>query len=223
MDVSKHDTTLPSMLCLHGAGTSAQIFQCQASRIQQTLERRLNFVFIDGPFECQPGPGVLPFFADCGPFFSWECLQSLQSDRMANETLKLLTQTFEDCKDAGSEVVGLMGFSQGARVVAGILQSSGIEQFASLKFGVLLNATYPPMLISGHLQANARVYIPTIHVHGVFDEYLPQSRKLLGICFLKDISTLLELHIGHQLPSQRLDVDNLARNIIRLMIPGAFI
>ena len=47
------------------------LFNVQSVRIQRQLSKFFEFVFLDGPFECAAGPGVLPFFDGCEPFYAW--------------------------------------------------------------------------------------------------------------------------------------------------------
>src|SRR5271169_5143167 len=65
------DTFLPTILCLHGHGTSATIFEAQTRNIRSALRSQFKFVYIDAPYESEPGPGVLPCFADSGPYYTW--------------------------------------------------------------------------------------------------------------------------------------------------------
>lgn len=52
--------TKPAILCLHGGGTNVTIFKVQTIRIQRALSSHFEFVFLDAPFEAEPGPGVHP-------------------------------------------------------------------------------------------------------------------------------------------------------------------
>lgn len=92
-----------------------------------------------------------------------------------------------------------MGFSQGARVVAGLLLQRERGQggggrggvggwLEGVRFGVLLNGTFPamvPVSVSvpvaelGQGEGVGLVAVPTLHVHGLLDAYLAQSRALL--------------------------------------------
>ena len=46
-------------LCLHGMGTSAQIFEAQISQVVGQLVGRHEFVYIDGEIESGPIAGIL--------------------------------------------------------------------------------------------------------------------------------------------------------------------
>ncbi|KAK8127000.1 uncharacterized protein PG998_002759 [Apiospora kogelbergensis] len=64
---------LPTILCLHGAGTNGTVFRLQSRRIIQALQHAFRFVFVDAPFEALPGPGVIPTFEQLRPYFRWHC------------------------------------------------------------------------------------------------------------------------------------------------------
>ncbi|OJD15723.1 hypothetical protein AJ78_04058 [Emergomyces pasteurianus Ep9510] len=149
---------LPSILCLHGSGTSAAIFKIQTIRLRRELQHRFSFVFIDAPFETDPGPGVLPVFADAGPYFTWVDFANLppshrslatkgsdgdgdgdgdgegeisalqrairrgRTQLMPPRTVQLLEKTIrEQIERDGRGFVGIIGFSMGGRMVAGLL------------------------------------------------------------------------------------------------------
>ncbi|EEH03892.1 conserved hypothetical protein [Histoplasma capsulatum G186AR] len=140
---------LPSILCLHGSGTSAAIFKIQTIRLRRELQHRFSFVFIDAPFQTDPDPGVLPVFADAGPYFTWVDLSTLpvscrslatkdeetkemsalqrsilrgRTQLMPARTVELLEKTVrEQIERDGRGFVGVIGFSMGGRLAAGLL------------------------------------------------------------------------------------------------------
>ncbi|KAH9890820.1 hypothetical protein F4778DRAFT_752323 [Xylariomycetidae sp. FL2044] len=58
-------------LCLHGAGTNAQILDSQLEPLMRELAKDNSATFhsTEGDVESEPGPGVEGFFE--GPFFSY--------------------------------------------------------------------------------------------------------------------------------------------------------
>lgn len=58
----------PAILCLHGGGTTGDIFHIQTIRLRRELSDKFDFVFVDAPFERVAGPNVLPVFEGAGPF-----------------------------------------------------------------------------------------------------------------------------------------------------------
>ncbi|PGH23620.1 hypothetical protein AJ80_02401 [Polytolypa hystricis UAMH7299] len=130
----------PSILCLHGSGTSAEIFQIQTIRLRRELDAHFNFVFLDGPIEAAAGPGVLPVFEGLGPYRSWMPRQ-VEDQRdpdspcavMPPETAAVLERAIQaEIARNGRGFVGVMGFSMGARLAAGLLldqqQKQKLEQ-----------------------------------------------------------------------------------------------
>lgn len=208
---------LPTILCLHGSGTSAAIFKVQTLKIQWALKDHFNFIYIDAPFVTAPGPGVLPFFADSGPFYAWQPCDTTIPERMRRETSQLLKETFAQCSAAGGPVVAVLGFSQGARVATGLLLARHDPRFATLQTGVLINSTFPAMLpdmIDENQDADESVTVPTVNVHGLLDPYLPQSRALLAAYFLSSLTVLLECNVPHQVPTSQKDVKALTTAVL---------
>ncbi|KAJ6087599.1 hypothetical protein N7467_006513 [Penicillium canescens] len=60
------------VLCLHGKGTSGNIFRSQISSFRSRLpDESIEFDFIDGPFQCTSAPGIDLFYSP--PYYSfWE-------------------------------------------------------------------------------------------------------------------------------------------------------
>ncbi|KAL8943626.1 MAG: hypothetical protein Q9211_000916 [Gyalolechia sp. 1 TL-2023] len=218
---------LPCLLCLHGGGTSAHIFSIQTRRLQRALANHFRFVFVDGPFECPAGPGVLPFFEGMGPYRRW--IDADGDDR--GKVRPLLRKTMAE---DGGNFVGVLGFSQGARLALGLLhekQEKHPEAFEEFGFGVFVCGTYPPLGLSStlfpvtptalfesqHWEAkHGRILtVPSIHVMGDKDPFLWKSR-LLAQCSEPSSATVMEFSTGHQLPVRAADTQRLADRIIRL-------
>ncbi|TVY86966.1 Esterase, partial [Lachnellula willkommii] len=116
--LSEDDADLPTILCLHGGGTNSTIFNVQSIRIQRALRGSFHFIFLDGPFPYPPGPDVLPFFEGCEPFLGWT--NRADAGPMQDESLQIIKKAIAE-RQKISEIVGIMGFSQGARTAAGLL------------------------------------------------------------------------------------------------------
>lgn len=124
-------------------------------------------------------------------------------------------------EDAGiGEWVGVLGFSQGGMMTAGLLadQEEGEETgLPEWQFGVLLCASYPPLSLSrarGHMMQKGTVdehgevrepeekeilHTPSVHVRGRLDPHFEKGRRLAKF-FDKDTSFHLEFVMGHHLP-----------------------
>jgi hypothetical protein len=160
--------TLPRILCLHGGGVNAVIFKAQSRSLIRHLQHSFRLVWADGPFFCDPHPDIVPVYGDKGPFRRWLRWMpdhpEVDSDTGIEEIGYAIRTTMEDDdRDGGSgEWVGLMGFSQGAKLSMSLLleqqmreevsQKEGTELEAGLigipgldwRFGVLLAGRAPP-------------------------------------------------------------------------------
>ncbi|MCJ1376733.1 hypothetical protein MMC20_007978 [Loxospora ochrophaea] len=214
---------LPRILCLHGGGTSAVIFSIQTIRLQRVLGRHFHFVFVDAPFPSGPGPDVLPVFEGCGPYYMWH-----QPPRETYEEVLAVIRKRMD--EDGGHFVGCLGFSQGAKMVAGLLQEQqdgrlplGVE----FQFGVVLNGADGPLPLSsqtfdpttgGNLQqpdGEYQISVPSIHVHGLEDAIYNRSKRL-AIYFKPSTMTVFEFRIGHHLPASAPENNQLAEAILKL-------
>ncbi|KAI4166489.1 MAG: hypothetical protein LQ348_007800 [Seirophora lacunosa] len=218
---------LPCLLCLHGGGTSANIFAIQTGRLRRALASHFRFVFVDGPFTCPPGPGVLPFFDGMGPYRRW-------ISEAGDEEGKVRPLLQKTMADDGGTFVGVLGFSQGARLALGLLReqqegrADAIEDFG---FGVFICGTYPPLGLSSELfpvtptvqfetqrwdgAHEGIIDVPTVHVVGDRDPYAPKSRLLVR-CSERSSRTVMEFDIGHHLPVKPADTQRLADRMVRL-------
>ena len=147
--------------CFHGGGSTSEIFKVQCRSLQSLLRPGLEFVFFDAPFEWNAGPGILPAFKDYAPFKTWftkddggkersdgSGYDEERSERGIARVLKMI-----EAEGEGGEWVGAMGFSQGTRVVGGLLlqQQRRHEQGETprsvlFRFGVLCMGGGEPML-----------------------------------------------------------------------------
>ncbi|GME34517.1 uncharacterized protein LTHEOB_10369 [Neofusicoccum parvum] len=215
-------TTRPLVICLHGSGSSAAIFRAQARRICSALQSQINFLFIDAPFEGPAGPGVLPFFEDAGPYFYWFTDDGHDEQlRMAewNTILSTLEAFLGRHGYRTTDVKGVMGFSQGALVGSILLKQAkahGDERWAGLSYGLMLCGGGGEQTISkiGLLD------VPSVHLHGMQDPYLINSRRLLK-CYDPTTATIITHSGSHHIPTSTEDVDRLATAIARVSKEGA--
>ena len=211
-------SNLPRILCLHGGGTSATIFKIQLRRLVFALRQYFTFVFVSAPIESGPGPGVMPIFADSGPYYRWIAPEGHDGELTQLKVRELLKDAM---KKDGGEFVGVLGFSQGARMAAGLLadQEEGEnEGMPKWKFGVLLCGSYPPSSLSasrkplggpkddvsrdehgeiGEPGIGEIIRVPSVHLRGLQDVHLEKGRRLSRY-FSDKIE--LEFDQGHHLP-----------------------
>jgi predicted esterase len=237
------DLSLPRILCLHGGGVTAEIFQLQARGLIKALPT-FRLVFADGPFYCAPGPGIAPVYEDYGPFRRWLRWLPEHADIDDEAAIEEVMYSIETCKssDPGTGPwVGLMGFSQGAKLAASLLydQQVRVEKtgFADTeyKFAVLLAGRQPLMQLSEYSVGPATLgageisegihyegpnehilRLPTIHVHGLNDAGLHLHRDLMRKYCHPDSVTLVEWDGTHRVPLKKTDVDKICTEIYRI-------
>jgi len=155
---------MPLIACFHGGGSNGEIYRQQCAQLERLLEPEFRLVFFDAPFERSPGPGVLPAFRDYGPFRSWftqddtgtEVPDGSGYDRIGRDGVERVLDLME--RQGGTEDwVGAMGFSQGTRVVGGLLRDQQRREILGetgrirLAFGVFCMGGGAPMEAeSGH-------------------------------------------------------------------------
>jgi predicted esterase len=130
----------------------------QARSIISAFKEDFRLVFADGPFLCDAGPGIIPVYADYGPFRRWLRWlpehPAIDADAAIDEIWWQLKDAMDTDNRAGAtgEWVGLLGFSQGAKLAASILfeqqtrEERGIKDEANRptwRFGVLLAGRAP--------------------------------------------------------------------------------
>jgi predicted esterase len=210
----------PAILCLHGGGTNAAIFQIQTIRIQRLLSSHFEFIFLDAPFESGPGPGVLPTFEGCGPFYRW--ISEIGVYETPEKTKELIARLAQEQKmKDGRGFVGVLGFSQGAKLSAGLLLEQqlgkGVDWGEGLHFGVLCNGTSPPLTSNlSEAERMRRIACPTLHLIGLEDPWREEGRKLKSNHCDETQAVLLEFDVDHRLPITDDDNNKVAAEILRI-------
>ncbi|EQL02221.1 hypothetical protein G6O67_000130 [Ophiocordyceps sinensis] len=126
---------LPRILCLHGGGTNAQIFRMQCRAFKYHLGREFRFIFAQAPYPSKPGPDVTSVYSKYGPFRGWlrPVDEAEDRDLCATEASLLIQSSINTAIDADNhlgatgEVVGVLGFSQGARIAASLLYNQQLR------------------------------------------------------------------------------------------------
>ncbi|OOG00533.1 hypothetical protein ASPCADRAFT_202388 [Aspergillus carbonarius ITEM 5010] len=236
---------LPRILCLHGGGTNAHIFRMQCRVLEKRLSRSFRLVYAQAPFiSLEPGPDVTSVYKDHGPFRVW-----LRDHRMPGvwtsqdvaagiDTSLALAMAADDAKGATGDWVGILGFSQGAKVAASILyrqqKCPGVTDF---QFAVLLAGSGPLVWLMPDLPMprglvdaatpfthpapawltlgsdEHMLRLPTIHVHGLRDPGLDRHRDLLREYCDPLEATLVEWEGDHRMPIKSRDVEMVVQQI----------
>lgn len=148
---------------------------------------------------------------------------------LSPEVEALVRTTVQRIRAEGGRVVGLIGFSQGTKVVAGLLRGAEIRkvlgkqggrdtEWCDFSFGVSVCGSYPPPLlppsITAAVQASSlsgdeqtallarKIAVPTFHVIGKADEWNWAGRGLIKGHFevADGKSEVVEWDMGHHYP-----------------------
>ncbi|KAI8626897.1 serine hydrolase FSH [Xylariaceae sp. FL1651] len=201
----------PKILCLHGSGTSGEIFRIQAIRLGRLLQHHFELVYIDGFIECPPGPGVLPFFEGMEPYKRW--LTDVDGQEQSPwPDLERLVEIF----NRKGPFVGIIAFSQGAKAALHLLR--WLEQRGNqLDFAALFGGTVPFRRAIG-TEGWAELIKPavitrSIHVIGDEDPWRAESEALMEH-FDKPTRMLIRFPGGHHMPVDPAINEQLAKLII---------
>ncbi|KAJ3147272.1 hypothetical protein HDU86_008039 [Geranomyces michiganensis] len=140
------------ILCLHGGGVNSAIFASQTAPLLAAMKQIVDveFIYLDAPYRShRPYPGIERFWN--GPFFSW--WRRWQRPSMVEVVFAIeyvLRQTRAD-----GPFDGIMGFSQGAALVAEILtcQDKHLLPHERFRFGILMCGS---LAVLDHFPANWR-------------------------------------------------------------------
>lgn len=140
---------LPRILMLHGGGTNARIFRAQCRILEAALRPNFRFCYAQAPFLSQAGPDVQKVYSHLGPFRAWLrwSPDSVGDDNcVTDEILSAidLAVRLDNAAGATGEFVGILGFSQGAKIGASLLKAMQMRgrsvrpSWQTFRFGVLL-------------------------------------------------------------------------------------
>lgn len=227
-----HDSNgnlLPAILCLHGGGSNATVFKIQTRRLVWNLDKQFRFVFARAPIEGTPGWGMLPVFASCAPFYRWVSKRFKVGEADKEETGAEETQAVDEAilkvMEANGGVdsfVGVIGFSQGARLTPGLLLRQLIEKRDQggskwkFKFGVIIGGPFPPIAMSEKVDVKDYELlktIPTVHAWGRDDHVLSGAKSMADLCE-NDNCFRMDFEGGHHLPLK----DDEARDLCDLIM-----
>ncbi|RSM03540.1 hypothetical protein CEP52_007337 [Fusarium oligoseptatum] len=224
---------LPRVLCLHGGGVNAEVFELQCRAIISRLSTSLRLVFMQAPFISAPHPQI-PDHPEIEP------------EAAAGEIRYQCRRAMEDDPGTG-EWVGVLGFSQGAKIAASLLWTQqqvtakfgAAESFTHFKFGVLMAGRAPLIMLDHRLQETPHIVdaallssefadwpetnegdhvlsIPTLHVHGLRDPGTEQHKILMNKYCQTGTTRLVEWDGGHRIPIKTHDVEAVVEKILEL-------
>ncbi|KAH6838493.1 serine hydrolase FSH [Chaetomium sp. MPI-CAGE-AT-0009] len=219
----------PSILFLHGSGTNADIFRLQTRKLASLLQPHFTLLYPTAPLPSGAGPGVLPFFEDCGPFATWLDDSSAAAedpywgaDNNNNDTSSgvaaLVASLEQMVRDEGAgPVVGVVGFSMGAQVGMEVAR----RMAGAVRVVVSVCGTVPyrgggdaareegfrGMVERGLVRAQS------VQLIGEADPWRGQSEKLVRF-FEEEGRRVIRFKGGHHMP---LD-DAINKQVVRIML-----
>lgn len=156
--------SLPRILALHGGGVNAAIFRAQLRSLIAKLSAHFRLVFPNGPYPCPAHAAIAPVYdASHGPFYRWLRYEEFHPPVDATGASRAVLKACREAMDADDELgatgewVGVLGFSQGAKMAASLLwlgewldprplpSPMGME--VRFKFGVLMAGSPPPVIL----------------------------------------------------------------------------
>jgi hypothetical protein len=166
-----------------------------------------------------------------------EMAKGTSTNALAPEIESLVRSIVLKIRSAGGRVVGLLGFSQGTKVVAGLLRASELRDKSSAEtayldfvFGISLCGSFAPPLfprsVAGMLRAEGRegelkgkIQVPTFHVLGNQDQWKWAGKTLIEGCYKvgEGLSVVREWEQGHVHPVQKEDNEEIARWMVETM------
>ncbi|KAH8690348.1 DUF341 domain-containing protein [Phaeosphaeriaceae sp. PMI808] len=123
------------ILCLHGVGSSGAHLEAQMANLRRELDPSFELVFVDGPFECERGPGVPEYQSD--PFFS-------HTEGYSPFHMTQAVSYLEDLLESEGPIDGIFGFSQGAALTLSYFyQQQAAASPLRVKFACLFSTALP--------------------------------------------------------------------------------
>ncbi len=216
----------PVIICLHGRGANAEIFEIQCMPLIRLLERRFECVFVNAPNECEAGPNILPIFEDEAPFYSWLGNSSPSQTASIDEAIHLL----DELESTTPNIAGILGFSQGAAVGLGLLLRDQRRRIIGLpyvgyRFGVFAGEVRLPMLFGqDYLDSGAStpslefdsgrpilgLRTPTFHATGRLDTLAAQGTTL-SKSEIGNHAMAFTYDGGHEMPRNPKDTQYIAQ------------
>ncbi|GKZ79621.1 hypothetical protein AnigIFM56816_003824 [Aspergillus niger] len=170
-------------LCLHGAGTNAEIFEIQSGGITYDLAKYGHtFKYYNGCMEAEVEPQLKGLFT--GPFYN-----HYPRDRAPGEYLAPAMKHVYDIIERDGPFDAVMGFSQGAALAcAMIAHHAKTHQEPLFKVAVFICGAVPfdstgnEIIPEPSAGDEYPVNIPTANIVGKQDELYPSSMRLSRLC-----------------------------------------
>ncbi|KDP41448.1 hypothetical protein JCGZ_15855 [Jatropha curcas] len=189
----------PRFLCLHGFRTSGEILKKQVSKWPESVLQKIDLVFPDAPYPAQGKSDVEGIFDP--PYYEWfQFNKEFTEYTNFDECLAYI----EDFMINHGPFDGLLGFSQGAILSAGLagLQAKGValKNVPKIKFLIIIGgAKFKSPSVAEKAYASP-IQCASIHFLGETDFLKPHGLELLE-SFVEPV--VIHHPKGHTIP--RLD------------------
>lgn len=211
----------PAIICLHGHGSSGEIFHTQSRQLIQVLSPYFRFLFVNSPLTtAQAGVGVQPHYAHIKPYRRWHQdenaigLFDVTAEDVERERLLVrdsLNEVIERERQngPGGSVVGVMGFSQGARVATALCLDPELGR--DIKFAIMVCGICPTLALSAvESKMPLPLNIVSVHVQGSVDPWTAKGKKLSMQYFNQGLARVVKFKGGHEIPVKTADVQRIA-------------
>ncbi|XWS23948.1 hypothetical protein CRYUN_Cryun28dG0059500 [Craigia yunnanensis] len=172
----------PRFLCLHGFRTSGAILQKQIeTKWHRSVLEKIDLVYPDAPFTAQGKSDVEGIFDP--PYYEWfQFNKEFTSYTNFDECLAYI----EDIIIKQGPFDGLLGFSQGAILSAGLpgLQAKGVglTKVAKIKFLIIIGGAKFRSESVAEKAYSSPIQCPSLHFLGETDFLKPYGLELLESC-----------------------------------------
>ncbi|KAE8150729.1 serine hydrolase-domain-containing protein [Aspergillus avenaceus] len=222
----------PVVVMLHGSGSSGAILSIQTHLLAKELSKTFDLVFLDAPIPSDPGPGVLPLFADMPGYYRWLAPAHVQ----LSQTLRLI-ELFDAARHIQSrleaqnvnpqQVTAMLGFSQGALVAQAMLglRLVGQSVWDNLRFCVAIGSgtTGNTMQMEGvqnmvgtlsAMMGRKDGKFPgySVHATGLQDLWYKDGKRIAKMC-VPEKTRAMDYPDGHVVPRRPAEVRRLLHAI----------
>ncbi|XP_050253312.1 uncharacterized protein LOC126699500 [Quercus robur] len=172
----------PRFLCLHGFRTSGEILKTQVTmKWPESVTQKLDLVYLDAPFPCQGKSEVEGIFDP--PYYEWfQFNKEFTEYTNFDECLAYI----EDYMIKNGPFDGLLGFSQGAILSAGLpgLQAQGVtfKKVPKIKFLIIVGGAKFRAASLADKAYSTPIQCPSLHFLGETDFLKEYGKELLEKC-----------------------------------------
>jgi predicted esterase len=201
---------MAQLIVLHGYTMNAAVMREGLAGLAERLEREIELVFVDAPHTCSAA-AVDHFYSSwkaprlVPPHLTWwDSTEDGREYRGWEETRERMHAAM-----AGSQVVGLLGFSQGAILSCAITALAEQGEMPQVRFAILVAGRTPRAEVLQPALARP-LRTPSLHVWGANDAMAAASPELSGR-FDPATREVVVWDGGHRVPTRGTGADEIVR------------